>query len=124
MRIDFKQQPSAIAKLSLVCTFFSLFAVICVGSFSILWMHQRIAQVAKDTVALERKHEELLRKLDFLDERITEIHQPVKMQSKVSNRLFPLKDTQVVWVEDKQVLEVNSYAEANNRYQSLIENNL
>lgn len=124
MRINFKQQPSAIAKLSLVCTFFSLFAVICVGSFSILWMQQRIAQVAKDTVALERKHEELLRKLDFLDERITEIHQPVKMQSKVSNRLFPLKDTQVVWVEDKQVLEVNSYAEANNRYQSLIENNL
>ena len=45
----------------------------------------------KDTVALERKHEELLRKLDFLDERITEIHQPVKMQSKVSIAYFHLR---------------------------------
>ena len=126
--IEMKEQPMNVkvnvAKLSLAFTLFSVLVVTCVGAFSILWIQQEIAKVAKDTVALERKHEELLRKLDYLDKRITDAHQPVAMQSRVSHRLYPLKDTQVVWVEADQVLKVNSYAEAQNTYQRLMENNL
>lgn len=124
--MEMKQQPLNlnVAKLSLALTLLSVLVVTCVGAFSILWIQQEIAKVAKDTVVLERKHEELLRKLDHLDKRITDAHQPVAMQSRVSHRLYPLKDAQVVWVEAGQVLKVNSYAEAQNSYQRLMENNL
>ena len=122
--IHFSKQSTKSAQFSLALTLVSVLVVSCVGSFSILWIQQEISKIAKDTVALERKHEELLRKLDYLDSRITDIHQPVAMQSRISNRLLPVKDSQIVWVDQNQLLEANAYAEARTGYQSLVENNL
>jgi hypothetical protein len=69
------------------------------GSFSLLWIQHEVSKVAKQTVLLEKRHQEMLRKLDYLDERIANAHQPIVLQSRVSRRLAPILDKQIVWVE-------------------------
>lgn len=69
------------------------------GSFSLLWIQHEVSKVAKQTVLLEKRHQEMLKKLDYLDERIANAHQPIVLQSRVSNRLAPIIDKQIVWVE-------------------------
>ena len=76
-----------------------LLTVIGGGSFSLLWIQHEVSKVAKQTVLLEKRHQEMLRKLNYLDERIANAHQPIVLQSKVSNRLVPIMDKQIVWVE-------------------------
>jgi hypothetical protein len=69
------------------------------GSFSLLWIQHEVSKVAKQTVLLEKRYQEMLRKLDYLDERIANAHQPIVLQSRVSRRLAPILDKQIVWVE-------------------------
>tara|TARA_B100001248_G_C26960771_1_gene265802 strand:- start:112 stop:471 length:360 start_codon:yes stop_codon:yes gene_type:complete len=76
-----------------------LLTVIGGGSFSLLWIQHQVSKEAKYTVLLEKRYQEILRKLDHLDERIAKVHQPIFLQSKVSNRLVPIMDKQIVWVE-------------------------
>ena len=76
-----------------------LLTVVGGGSFSLLWIQHEVSKVAKQTVLLEKRHQEMLRKLDYLDERIANAHQPIVLQSKVSNRLVPIMNKQIVWVE-------------------------
>ena len=47
-----------------------LLTVIGGGSFSLLWIQHEVSKVAKQTVLLEERHQEILRKLNHLDERI------------------------------------------------------
>lgn len=84
------------------------------GSFSLLWIQHEVSKVAKQTVLLEKRHQEMLRKLDYLDERIANAHQPIVLQSKVSNRLVPIMDKQIVWVETTASGAGSAYVNAQN----------
>ena len=91
-----------------------LLTVVGGGSFSLLWIQHEVSKVAKQTVLLEKRHQEMLRKLDYLDERIANAHQPIILQSKVSNRLVPILDKQIVWVESTATGAGSAYVNAQN----------
>ena len=91
-----------------------LLTVVGGGSFSLLWIQHEVSKVAKQTVLLEKRHQEMLRKLDYLDERIANAHQPIVLQSKVSNRLVPIMDKQIVWVESTATGAGSAYVNAQN----------
>ena len=93
----------------------SILAVVGGGSFSLLFIQHEVSKVAKQTVLLEKRHQEMLRKLDYLDERIANAHQPIVLQSKVSNRLVPIMDKQIVWVESTDSGAGSAYVNAQNR---------
>lgn len=103
---------------------FSLLIIASVGSFSILWLQQNISEVAQKTVVLEKKHEVLLRKLDYLNQRIAKFHQPIEMQSRVSGRLIPAQKNQIVWVEESSLRTSNTYADSQLSFNNYLENNL
>tara|TARA_Y200000002_G_C22064810_1_gene408018 strand:- start:18 stop:386 length:369 start_codon:yes stop_codon:yes gene_type:complete len=92
------------------------------GSFSLLWIQHEVSKVAKQTVLLEKRHQEMLRKLDYLDERIANAHQPIVLQSKVSNRLVPIMDDQIVWVETTATGAGNAYVNAQNTQSDIFNN--
>lgn len=91
-----------------------LLTIVGGGSFSLLWIQHEVSKVAKQTVLLEKRHQEMLRKLDYLDERIANAHQPIVLQSKVSNRLVPILDKQIVWVESTATGAGSAYVNAQN----------
>mgnify|MGYP001171925234 CR=1 FL=1 len=98
--------------LSFAAMVLSVLTIISLGSFSLLWLQYEISSIAEETVILEKHHQEIIRKLDFLDEKITLFHQPVTLQSKVSHSLVPLNESQIVWV-DRNINEVgNTYVDA------------
>lgn len=92
------------------------------GSFSLLWIQHEVSKVAKQTVLLEKRHQEMLRKLDYLDERIANAHQPIVLQSKVSNRLVPIMDDQIVWVETTATRAGSAYVNAQNTQSDIFNN--
>ena len=91
-----------------------LLTIVGGGSFSLLWIQHEVSKVARQTVLLEKRHQEMLRKLDYLDERIANAHQPIVLQSKVSNRLVPILDKQIVWVESTATGAGSAYVNAQN----------
>ena len=99
-----------------------LLTVIGGGSFSLLWIQHEVSKVAKQTVLLEKRHQEMLRKLDYLDERIANAHQPIILQSKVSNRLVPIMDKQIVWVESTASVAGSVYVNAENSQSEVFRN--
>ena len=99
-----------------------LLTVIGGGSFSLLWIQHEVSKVAKQTVLLEKRHQEMLRKLDYLDERIANAHQPIILQSKVSNRLVPIMDKQIVWVESTASGAGSVYVNAENSQSEVFRN--
>ena len=99
-----------------------LLTVIGGGSFSLLWIQHEVSKVAKQTVLLEKRHQEMLRKLDYLDERIANAHQPIVLQSKVSNRLVPIMNKQIVWVESKASGAGSVYVNAQNSQSEVFRN--
>ncbi len=101
---------------------FFILSIVGGGSFSLLWIQHEVSKVAKQTVLLEKRHQEMLRKLDYLDKRIANAHQPIVLQSKVSNRLVPIMDNQIVWVETTATGADSAYVNAQN-IQSDIFNN-
>ena len=92
------------------------------GSFSLLWIQHEVSKVAKQTVLLEKRHPEMLRQLDYLDERIANAHQPIVLQSKVSNRLAPLVDKQIVWVETATSEAGSAYVNVQNSQSDILRN--
>lgn len=92
------------------------------GSFSLLWIQHEVSKVAKQTVLLEKRHQEILRKLDYLDERIANAHQPIVLQSKVSTRLVPIMDKQIVWVETTASGAGSAYVNAQNSQGDVFKN--
>ena len=99
-----------------------LLTVVGGGSFSLLWIQHEVSKVAKQTVLLEKRHQEMLRKLDYLDERIANAHQPIVLQSKVSNRLVPIMDKQIVWVESTATGAGSAYVNAQNSQSEVFRN--
>tara|TARA_B100001769_G_scaffold252885_1_gene227594 strand:+ start:197 stop:556 length:360 start_codon:yes stop_codon:yes gene_type:complete len=118
------KQKKNIAIISISLMAISMLTVACVGSFSILWIQQNISEVAQKTVVLEKKHEVLLRKLDSLNRRIAEYHQPIFMQGKVSGRLIPAQKKQIVWVDESSPKALNAYADSQLNSNDYLENNL
>ena len=99
-----------------------LLTVIGGGSFSLLWIQHEVSKVAKQTVLLEKRHQEILRKLNHLDERIAKAHQPIFLQSKVSSRLVPIMDKQIVWVESTASGAGSVYVNAQNSQSEVFRN--
>ena len=91
---------------------FSLLLTTCVGSFSLMWIRYEIASVAQQTVRLEQQYQEMLRKLNYLDERLAQAHQPIALQTKVSQQLVPVDERRIVWVETKATPASGAYVDA------------
>ena len=108
--------------ISFSVTVICFLIVIGGGSFSLLWIQHEVSKVAKQTVLLEKRHQEMLRKLDYLDERIANAHQPIILQSKVSNRLVPIMDKQIVWVESTASGAGSVYVNAQNSQSEVFRN--
>ena len=68
--------------------FICLLTVIGGGSFSLLWIQHEVSKVAKQTVLLEKRHQEILRKLNHLDERIAKTHQSAYRHADTNSRQF------------------------------------
>lgn len=84
-----------------------------VGSaFAIVWMQQQISRTARSTNQLEADLAEMVRKIDYLDERIASLRQPVVLQGKVAGSLRPSQENQVVWVREREMPSGRAYAVA------------
>jgi cell division protein FtsL len=84
-----------------------------VGSaFAIVWMQQQISRTAHSTNQFEAELAEVVRKIDYLDERIATLHQPVVLQGKVAGNLRPSLENQVVWVREREMPSGRAYAVA------------
>lgn len=89
-----------------------MIAVTVGSAFAIVWMQQQISRTAQNTKALESDLAEMVRKIDYLDERIATIHQPVVLQGKVAGSLRPSLENQVVWVREREMPDGRAYAVA------------
>ncbi|NCG08121.1 MAG: hypothetical protein GWO81_00900 [Verrucomicrobia bacterium] len=87
-----------------------LLTVAC--AFGIVWMQQEISRTAANAARLESQLAQKVDKLRYLDGKISRIHQPVVLQGKVSGRLRPAEDLQVVWVAERNGIEGRVYADA------------
>ena len=106
--IDPKLRRTGIVVLACV----GLLTVAC--AFGIVWMQQEISRTAGDAARLESELAKKVDKLRYLDEKISRIHQPIVLQGKVSGRLHPAQDLQVVWVAERKGPEGRVYADAIN----------
>ena len=97
-------------------------SIVAAGSFSLLWIQHEVSCVAKQTVLLEKRHQDILRKLNHLDEVIANAHHPIILQSKVSNHLVPIVDKQIVWVETTTSKTGNVYVNAQNNQSTIYKN--
>lgn len=91
---------------------FCMVAVTAGSAFAIVWMQQQISRTAQSTKEIEVELAEMVRKIDFLDERIASIHQPVVLQGKVAGNLRPSLENQVVWVREREMPNGRAYAVA------------
>ena len=82
------------------------------SAFAIVWMQQQISRTAHSTNQLEAELAEMVRKIDYLDERIASLHQPVVLQGKVAGSLRPSQENQVVWVREREMPSGRAYAVA------------
>lgn len=108
--------------ISISVVVFSVLLTTCLGSFSLVWIQHEIASVAEQTVRLEKRHQEMMRKLNFLDERIAQAHQPMALQTKVSQRLVPVDERRIVWVETTATEAGAVYVDAQNGMGGYFEN--
>ena len=91
----------------------AIISFVTVGSgFAIVWTQQQISRTADGTKQFESELTEMVRKIDFLDERIASIHQPVVLQNKVAGRLRPSLENQLVWVQEREMPTGRAYAVA------------
>ena len=99
-----------------------ILTIIAGGSFSLLWIQHEVSCVAKQTALMEKRHQEILRKLNHLDGLIANEHQPIRLQSKVSNRLVPIMDDQIIWVETTATGAGSAYVNAQNTQSDIFNN--
>ena len=55
----------------------------------------------------------MIRRINFIDQRIATLHQPVVLQGKVAGRLRPSMENQIVWVREQELPAGRAYAVAN-----------
>lgn len=89
-----------------------LIALTAGSAFATVWMQQQISRTASSTNQLEAELAEVVRKINFLDERIASLHQPVVLQGKVAGSLRPSLENQVVWVREREMPSGRAYAVA------------
>jgi hypothetical protein len=104
--IDPKLRHTGVMVLACV----GLLTVAC--AFGIVWMQQEISRTAGDAARLESELAKKVDKLRYLDEKISRFHQPVVLQGKVSGKLRPAQDLQVVWVAERNSANGRVYADA------------
>lgn len=103
-------------KLSPTCRRQSAFHILTMvlvtvaSAFAIVWMEQQISRTAAETKQLETELAEMIRRIDYLDERIASIHQPVVLQAKVAGSLRPSMENQIVWVQERELPQGRAYA--------------
>jgi hypothetical protein len=102
---------SQLRKLSIL-TILAVVTLTVGSAFGIVWMQQQISRTAQQTKQLETELAEVVRKIEFLDERIAAIHQPVVLQGKVASTLRPSLENQVVWVRERELSSGRAYAVA------------
>ena len=90
----------------------SIIFVVVAGAFSVVWLQQQINQTARSSLILDNQLGYTINKIRYLDEKISKFHQPVVLQGKVSARLRPSKENQVVWISERGSLRGHTYAHA------------
>ncbi len=88
----------------------SMIVVTAGSALSVVWLQQQISRTAERSRQLENDLAETVRKLNYLDERIATMHQPVVLQGKVAGTLRPSMENQVVWVRERPVENGRAYA--------------
>ena len=69
------------------------------GGLSVVWLRQKISQVAYQNDQLSRQIMDIDRKRERLDAQIAKVHNPVYMMARTKNGLRPTDDrAQVVWM--------------------------
>tara|TARA_B100002019_G_C20796005_1_gene368926 strand:- start:50 stop:412 length:363 start_codon:yes stop_codon:yes gene_type:complete len=101
--------------VSIAVTSLCLLVTLLFGSFALLWLQHEIKTVAEETVMLENLYNDKIRKLDYLDEKITYEHQPIVLQSRVSQNLVPINNNQIIWVESLIENSANAYVDLDDR---------
>ena len=84
-------------------------AITLSSAFYIVWVQQQISRTAQSSKLLEADLAESYRKLRYTNERIARSHQPVVLQSKVTDILRPLVKKQVVFVIEHELATGRSY---------------
>ena len=82
---------------------------VCSG-FAIVWMQQQISRTAQRSQQVESEMAEISRRLSYVNEKIATMHQPIVLQSKVSDTLRPSLENQIVWVRELEDVNGRNYA--------------
>jgi len=91
-----------------------LIAAVTLGSaFAVVWTQQQISRSAQSAKQTEADLAEMIRRINFIDQRIATLHQPVVLQGKVAGRLRPSMENQIVWVREQELPSGRAYAVAN-----------
>ena len=88
----------------------SIISVVALGAFSVVWLQQEINQTARSSLILDDQLGDIISKIRYLDEKISKFHQPVVLQGKVAKSLRPSKESQVVWIRERDNLQSRTYA--------------
>ena len=88
----------------------SIISVVALGAFSVVWLQQEINQTARSSLILDDQLGDIISKIRYLDEKISKFHQPVVLQGKVAKSLRPSKESQVVWIRERDNLQSRRYA--------------
>ena len=75
---------------------FSLLLTTCVGSFSLMWIQRNRFWSPSKQCAWNNSIKRAA-KLNYLDERLAQAHQPIALQTKVSHRQFLDERRIVLW---------------------------
>ena len=102
-------------RLSFFVTISAIVLISFISSISILLIQKNISLNAEKNLILEKRYSEILRKLDYINERISYIHKPIVMQARVSRNLSPIQDNQIIWVEDSLMADTRSDLGFNNK---------
>ena len=88
----------------------SIISVVALGAFSVVWLQQEINQTARSSLILDDQLGDIISKIRYLDEKISKFHQPVVLQGKVAKSLRPSKESQVVWIRERDNSQSRTYA--------------
>jgi len=94
----------------ILCSIIAAIVVTVFSGFAIVWMQQQISRTALRSQQVEISMAEIDRRLNYVNEKIATIHQPIVLQSKVANTLRPSLENQIVWVRERKASNGRTYA--------------
>lgn len=97
-------------KSQIVFLIATMIVIVVSSAFSIVWIQQQISRTAQRSQQVESEMAEIGRKLNYVNEKIATMHQPIVLQSKVANTLRPSLENQIVWVRERETLSGRNYA--------------